>query len=79
MGSSLDPRYNLSAIVQRSVSVGKPFIAVSLNYRLSAWGLLSSQEVLQSGQTNLGLRDQRIALHWIQENISAFGGEPSVF
>jgi carboxylesterase type B len=63
MGSSLDPRYNLSAIVQRSVSVGKPFIGISINYRLSAWGLLSSQEVLRSGQTNLGLRDQRIALH----------------
>jgi carboxylesterase type B len=74
MGSSLDPRYNLSAIVQRSVAIGRPFIGVSINYRLSAWGFISSQEVLQSGQTNLGLRDQRIALQWVQENIAAFGG-----
>jgi carboxylesterase type B len=74
-GSSLDPRYNLSAIAQRSVAIGKPFIGVSINYQLSAWGLISSQEVLQSGQTNLGLRDQRIALKWVQENIAVFGGE----
>jgi carboxylesterase type B len=74
MGSSLDPRYNLSAIVQKGVAIGKPFIGVSINYRLSAWGLISSSEVVKSGQTNLGLRDQRIALQWVQENIKAFGG-----
>lgn len=55
---------------------GKPFIAVTLNYRLSAWGFLSSSQVTGSGNTNLGLRDQRMALHWIQENIRAFGGDP---
>jgi len=57
--------------------LGKPFIAVSLNYRLSAWGFLSSSEVYGSGNTNLGLRDQRLALEWVQENIAAFGGDPS--
>lgn len=57
--------------------LGKPFIAVTLNYRLSAWGFISSSEVSGSGNTNLGLRDQRLALHWIQENIAAFGGDPT--
>lgn len=56
---------------------GKPFIAVTLNYRLSAFGFISSSEVSGSGNTNLGLRDQRLALQWIQENIAAFGGDPS--
>ncbi len=76
-GSSLDPRYNLSFIVQQSVEVGKPFIGVSINYRLHGWGFLWSEEVVKAGVANLGLRDQRLALHWIQENIHAFNGDPN--
>jgi len=74
-GSSIDQRFNLSYIVQQSVEIGKPFIAISMNYRVSAWGFLSSAEVIESGQANVGLWDQRLALHWVQENIAAFGGE----
>lgn len=83
MGTSLADRklyyrrYNLSFIVQNSVTIGKPIIGVSANYRLSALGFLSSAEVAGSGNTNLGLRDQRLALHWLQENIGAFGGDHS--
>ena len=74
MGGAPDQRYNLSFIVQNSVSIGTPMIGVSIGYRLSAWGFLASSEVAGSGNTNMGLRDQRLALHWIQENIAAFGG-----
>lgn len=49
---------------------------MTLNYRLSAWGFISSSQVWGSGNTNLGLRDQRLALQWVQENIGAFGGDP---
>ena len=76
-GTSLDPRYNLSFIVEQSVKINKPIIGVSINYRLSAWGFLYSEEIVKAGVANLGLRDQRLALHWLQENIAPFGGNPS--
>ncbi|CEL07886.1 hypothetical protein ASPCAL11040 [Aspergillus calidoustus] len=75
-GGGGDQRYNLSFIVEQSVKIGKPIIGVSINYRLSLWGFLYSNEVVGEGITNLGLRDQRIALQWVQENIAAFGGDP---
>ncbi|KAL1649029.1 hypothetical protein SLS61_006552 [Didymella pomorum] len=76
MGSGLDQRYNLSFIVENSVKIGKPVIGISINYRLSAWGFLSgSEELKESGELNLGLRDQRLALQWVQDNIKGFGGD----
>lgn len=76
-GTMSDPKLNVTWIVQQSAVIGKPIIAISLNYRVGGWGWLWSQEVVQQGVANLGLRDQRLALHWVQENIKAFGGDPS--
>jgi carboxylesterase type B len=77
MGGSADRRYNQSFIVQQSVQAGMPIIAVSINYRLSSWGFLYGREIQESGNTNNGFRDQRLALRWVQENIAAFGGDPN--
>ncbi|RLN91093.1 hypothetical protein BBJ28_00023527 [Nothophytophthora sp. Chile5] len=74
-GGSRDPRYNLSHIVSEAAQAGKPFIGVSFNYRLQAFGFLWGSAVEEAGVTNLGFRDQRLALHWVQENIEAFGGD----
>ncbi|KAL2202631.1 cholinesterase [Sarocladium strictum] len=76
-GSSRDQRYNLSAIVKHSHSIGSPMIAVSINYRLNVFGFLHGDDMIGTGNTNIGLRDQRLALQWIQENIEAFGGDPT--
>lgn len=76
-GSGADPQYNLSGIVRTSQDIGQPIIAVSINYRLSIWGFLQSQQLLNEGSSNAGLLDQRMALRWLQENIDAFGGDPS--
>jgi carboxylesterase type B len=75
-GGGADQRYNLSFIVDQSVAIGKPIIAVSINYRLSMWGFTSSNEMAKEGALNIGLRDQRLAMHWVKENIGAFGGNP---
>ncbi|KAK1985568.1 carboxylesterase [Colletotrichum cereale] len=75
-GGSRDPRYNLTYIVDQSVKNRKPIIAASINYRLSYWGFLFSHELQESKAGNIGFKDQRLALRWIQENIAPFGGSP---
>lgn len=50
-GGKSDPRYNTSFIIQQGVDMGSPFIAVSPNYRLSLWGFMYSQEVVDSGES----------------------------
>ncbi|KAH5324191.1 hypothetical protein HBI12_086380 [Parastagonospora nodorum] len=75
-GATSDPRYNMSYIVLQSVLNNKPIIGVSINYRMAAFGFLYSKEIAGTGNQNLGLRDQRIALRWVNSHISAFGGDP---
>ncbi|KAH8723991.1 Alpha/Beta hydrolase protein [Phaeosphaeriaceae sp. PMI808] len=75
VGTSGFPNYNLTWIVQRSVEIGRPIIATSINYRKGGWGMLYSREVQGTGNANLSLRDMRKGLAWISENIGAFGGD----
>ncbi|ATY62831.1 Lipase 2 [Cordyceps militaris] len=53
-----------------------PFIFVGVNYRVGGFGFLAGSEVLEDGSTNLGLRDQRMGLEWVADNIAYFGGDP---
>ncbi|KAJ7204172.1 alpha/beta-hydrolase [Mycena pura] len=71
-----DFRYNGSWIVEASIANGKPVVFVSLNYRLASLGFLAGKALADEGSLNLGVRDQRLALHWVQENIAKFGGDP---
>ncbi len=54
-------------------------VVVTLNYRLGPFGFLHLAE-LGSGEYaasgNCGLLDQVAALQWVQDNITAFGGDP---
>lgn len=65
-----------NTVVQRSITLNEPVIYVSANYRLSALGFLGGKEVKEAGLGNAGLRDQRFAFKWVQQNIAAFGGDP---
>lgn len=52
-------------------------VLVSIQYRLGAFGFLSSDEVNKFGALNAGIKDQIFALQWIQTYIELFGGNAS--
>lgn len=58
-------------------TTGDKFVFVSIQYRLGAFGFLSSADVYNNGVVNAGLLDQSRALEWVQENIGSFGGDPN--
>ncbi|KAF5314859.1 hypothetical protein D9619_007082 [Psilocybe cf. subviscida] len=64
------------SVVARSIALGEPIIYVSANYRLNAFGFLGGKELKNAGLGNIGLRDQRFAMEWIQTYILSFGGDP---
>nr|UVK78555.1 carboxylesterase [Anoplophora glabripennis] len=52
-------------------------VLVVPNYRLGALGFLSSDDVTIGVPGNAGLKDQLLALQWVQENIRNFNGDPN--
>jgi carboxylesterase type B len=66
-GSSADPLYDGAHL-----AANWGVILVSFNYRLGVLGFLAADGL--SG--NYGFLDQQLALSWVHENISAFGGDP---
>ena len=52
----------------------KDFILISIPYRLGVFGFFSHPDI---ENPNLALLDQILALKWIQEYVTFFGGDPS--
>ena len=70
IGSARTPWYNGQRLSERGDAV-----VVTINYRLGVLGFLHIDEVPGSG--NNGIRDQILALEWVQANIARFGGDAS--
>ncbi|KAK3617880.1 hypothetical protein LTR56_025012 [Elasticomyces elasticus] len=68
--------YDGTTFVSKSIQLDAPVIYVAVNYRLGGFGFLAGSSLAKEGSTNLGLRDQRLGLQWVKENIAAFGGDP---
>jgi para-nitrobenzyl esterase len=74
-GSSACAVYDGEALAQQGI------VYVSINYRVGIMGFMAHPELTGAPKTNssgnYGLMDQLAALKWVQENIAAFGGDPS--
>ncbi|KAJ3494921.1 hypothetical protein NLG97_g3763 [Lecanicillium saksenae] len=56
------------------VAESQDIIVVTWNYRLNIFGFPNSPAL---DAQNLGIRDQRVALEWVRDNIAGFGGDPT--
>jgi para-nitrobenzyl esterase len=75
VGASSAPAYRGTGIAQ-----GGDVVYVTFNYRLGALGYLDFTRYETADRpfdSNLGLRDQVLALQWVRDNIAAFGGDPA--
>ncbi|XP_070469775.1 liver carboxylesterase-like isoform X2 [Equus przewalskii] len=57
-----------------ALSAHENVVVVTIQYRLGIWGFLSTGDEHSPG--NWGHLDQVAALHWVQDNIANFGGDP---
>ncbi len=73
-GDASEYRYDGATMAQKGM------VVVTTNYRLNIFGFLAHPELTKeapyNASGNYGLLDQNAALQWVQENISAFGGDP---
>jgi para-nitrobenzyl esterase len=69
-GTASAPLFDGARLAQAGV------IVVTANYRLGALGWLADPALPEGGSGNYGLMDLIAALHWVHDNIAAFGGDP---
>lgn len=81
-GGGLQDGYNYEIEFDGERVARRGVIVVMISYRLGLFGFLAHPEITaRTGGdevvSNFGFQDQSLALHWVHENIKAFGGDPN--
>lgn len=75
VGSGSESLYQSDNLAERGI------VLVTINYRVGIMGYLAHPALAKDSPDgvsgNYGLQDQIAALKWVQDNISAFGGDPN--
>ena len=74
-GSGMEALFNGEVLARHGV------VVVNVNYRLGVFGFFAhpglAKESAHDAAGNYGLADQIMALHWVRNNITRFGGNPA--
>ena len=74
-GDGSEGRYDGESMAQQGI------VCLTVNYRLGIFGFFAHPELSKESphhvSGNYALLDQTAALKWVQENIAAFGGDPT--
>jgi para-nitrobenzyl esterase len=74
-GDGSEARYDGESMSRKGI------VTLTVNYRLGAFGFMAHPELTaespHKASSNYGYLDQSAALRWVQQNIAAFGGDPT--
>ena len=69
-GDASAPEYDMSAFARDDI------VGVSFNYRLGVLGFYNFSHLDKTFESNCAVSDMIMALKWVHDNISEFGGDP---
>lgn len=79
-GGAFQTNYSFAPQFDGEAMAARGIVVVTINYRVGIFGFLAHPDLSTESSLglsgNYGLMDQLLALQWVRENISAFGGDP---